>query len=204
MKAVKNKKNSVPKKTKKKSPSATTTKKTAIKKDRGLVIVITGNGKGKTTAAFGQALRAIGQGYNVFVLQFMKGRKYGEFLAAKKYLPNLTIRMSGLDSFVMRDNPAAIDIELAQKGLDVARKAIMSGKYDMVILDEINVALDFKLIDLKDVIKLLKNKPPAINLILTGRYAPAEIIKLADTVSEVQEVKHHYNAGIKDRAGIEY
>jgi len=204
MKAVKNKKNSVPKKTKKKSPSATTTKKPAIKKDRGLVIVITGNGKGKTTAAFGQALRAIGQGYNVFVLQFMKGRKYGEFLAAKKYLPNLTIRMSGLDSFVMRDNPAAIDIELAQKGLDVARKAIMSGKYDMVILDEINVALDFKLIDLKDVIKLLKNKPPAINLILTGRYAPAEIIKLADTVSEVKEIKHHYNAGIKDRAGIEY
>ena len=204
MKAVKNKKNSVPKKTKKKSPSATTTKKPAIKKDRGLVIVITGNGKGKTTAAFGQAMRAIGQGYNVFVLQFMKGRKYGEFLAAKKYLPNLTIRMSGLDSFVMRDNPAAIDIELAQKGLDVARKAIMSGKYDMVILDEINVALDFKLIDLKDVIKLLKNKPPAINLILTGRYAPAEIIKLADTVSEVKEIKHHYNAGIKDRAGIEY
>ena len=204
MKAVKNKKNSVPKKTKKKSPSATTTKKPAIKKDRGLVIVITGNGKGKTTAAFGQALRAIGQGYNVFVLQFMKGRKYGEFLAAKKYLPNLTIRMSGLDSFVMRDNPAAIDIELAQEGLDVARKAIMSGKYDMVILDEINVALDFKLIDLKDVIKVLKNKPPAINLILTGRYAPAEIIKLADTVSEVKEIKHHYNAGIKDRAGIEY
>ena len=204
MKAVKNKKNSVPKKTKKKSPSATTTKKPAIKKDRGLVIVITGNGKGKTTAAFGQALRAIGQGYNVFVLQFMKGRKYGEFLAAKKYLPNLTIRMSGLDSFVMRDNPAAIDIELAQKGLDVARKAIMSGKYDMVILDEINVALDFKLIDLNDVIKVLKNKPPAINLILTGRYAPAEIIKLADTVSEVKEIKHHYNAGIKDRAGIEY
>ena len=171
---------------------------------RGLVQVYTGNGKGKTTAAFGQALRAIGQGYNVFVLQFMKGRKYGEFIAAKKYLPNLTIRMSGLDSFVMRDNPAAIDIELAQKGLDVARKAIMSGKYDMVILDEINVALDFKLIDLKDVIKLLKNKPPAINLILTGRYAPAEIIKLADTVSEVKEIKHHYNAGIKDRAGIEY
>jgi len=204
MKAVKNKKNSVPKKTKKKSPSATTTKKTAIKKDRGLVIVITGNGKGKTTAAFGQALRAIGQGYHVFVLQFMKGRKYGEFIAAKKYLPSLTIKMSGLDNFVMRDNPAAIDIQLAQKGLDAARKAIMSGKYDMVILDEINVALDFKLIDLNEVIDLIKNKPPAINLILTGRYAPAEIIKLADTVSEVKEIKHHYAAGIKDRAGIEY
>jgi cob(I)alamin adenosyltransferase len=179
-------------------------KKPAVKIAKGLVIVITGNGKGKTTAAFGQALRAIGQGYKVFVLQFMKGRKYGEFIAAKKYLPHLTIRMSGLDSFVMRDNPAAIDIELAQKGLDDAQKAINSEKYDMVILDEINVALDFKLIDLQKVIDIINNKPAGIDLILTGRYAPKEIIKLADTVSEIQEVKHHYAAGIKDRAGIEY
>jgi cob(I)alamin adenosyltransferase len=186
---------------KKKSPAV---KKPAIKTTKGLVIVITGSGKGKTTAAFGQALRAIGQNYNVFVLQFMKGRKYGEFIAAEKYLPRLTIQMSGLDSFVMRDNPAAIDIELAQKGLDAARKAIKSGKYDMVILDEINVALDFNLIKLKEVIDLIKKKPPALDLILTGRYAPAKIIKIADTVSEVLEVKHHYNAGIKDRAGIEY
>ena len=145
MKTAKNKKTPVSKTiTKKKSPVV---KKPAIKTAKGLVIVITGNGKGKTTAAFGQALRAIGHGYKVFVLQFMKGRKYGEFIAAEKYLPHLTIRMSGLDSFVMRDNPAAIDIELAQKGLDAAKKAIKSGKYDMVILDEINVALDFKLIN---------------------------------------------------------
>jgi cob(I)alamin adenosyltransferase len=167
-------------------------------------MVITGNGKGKTTAAFGQALRAIGHGYKVFVLQFMKGRKYGEFIAMEKYLPDLTIHMSGLDSFVMRGNPAAIDIEMAQKGLNTARNAIMSGKYDMVILDEINVALDFKLIKLKDVIELIKNKPQNLDLILTGRYAPKEIMKIADTVSEVQEIKHHYKAGIKDRAGIEY
>jgi len=191
-------------KNEKKSAAVKTTKKPAPKKNRGLVIVITGNGKGKTTAAFGQALRAIGQGCKVFVLQFMKGRKYGEFLAAEKYLPRLTIRLSGLDSFVMRNNPAPIDIELAQKGLEAAKKAIMSGKYNMIILDEINVALDFKLIKLRDVISLIKNKPPALDLILTGRYAPEEIIKLADTVSEVHEVKHHYNAGIKDRAGIEY
>ncbi|MGD0170016.1 MAG: cob(I)yrinic acid a,c-diamide adenosyltransferase [Smithella sp.] len=204
MKAVKSKKQDVSKVIKKKSLSVKITKKPAVKKNRGLVMVITGNGKGKTTAAFGQALRAVGQNYNVFVLQFMKGRKYGEFIAAEKYLPRLTIRMSGLDSFVMRDNPAAIDIELAEKGLDTARKAIMSGKYDMVILDEINVALDFKLINLKEVIDLIKNKPPALNLILTGRYAPEGIIKLADTVSEVKEIKHHYAAGVKDRAGIEY
>ena len=188
----------------KKSPGLKTSKKNAVPKQKGLVIVITGNGKGKTTSAFGQALRAIGQGYKVFVLQFMKGRKYGEFIAAEKNLPNITIKMSGLDSFVMRDRPAAIDIEMTRKGLDIARKAITSNKYDMVILDEINVALDFKLVDLKDVMKLIKNKPAHVDLILTGRYAPKEIIKLADTVSDVQEIKHHYNAGIKDRAGIEY
>ena len=202
MKIAKSKKPSVPKAVKKKKSPAV--KKHTIKTAKGLVIVITGNGKGKTTAAFGQALRAVGQGYKVFVQQFMKGRKYGEFIAAEKYIPHLTIRMSGLDSFVMRDNPAAIDIELAQKGLDTAKKAIKSGKYDMIILDEINVALDFKLIALTEVIELIKNKPASIDLILTGRYAPPEIIELADTVSEVQEVKHHYKAGIKDRAGIEY
>ena len=202
MKTAKNKKTPVSKTiTKKKSPVV---KKPAIKTAKGLVIVITGNGKGKTTAAFGQALRAIGQGYKVFVQQFMKGRKYGEFIAAEKYLPHLTIRMAGLDSFVMRDNPAAIDIELAQKGLDVAQKAIKSEKYDMVILDEINVALDFKLIALTEVVELIKNKPENLDLILTGRYAPPEIIELADTVSEIKEVKHHYKAGIKDRTGIEY
>jgi cob(I)alamin adenosyltransferase len=202
MKIAKSKNKSVSKTAKKKKSPAV--KKTAVKSAKGLVVVITGSGKGKTTAAFGQALRAIGQGYRVFVLQFMKGRKYGEFIAAEKYLPHLTIRMSGLDSFVMRDNPAAIDIELAQKGLAAAKKAINSGKYNMVILDEINVALDFKLIALPEVIELIKNKPASLDLILTGRYAPPEIIELADTVSEVKEVKHHYNKGIKDRAGIEY
>ena len=205
MKAVKSKKKPSPKPLKKKKTGASEkTKKIIPKTDRGLVMVITGNGKGKTTAAFGQALRSIGQGYNVFIVQFMKGRKYGEFIAAQKYLPSLTIRRSGLDSFVMRDNPAAIDIEMARKGLDAAQKAIKSGKYDMVILDEANVALDFKLISLPDVIELIKNKPAHLDLILTGRYAPQEIIDLADTVSDIQEIKHHYNKGIKDRAGIEY
>ena len=171
---------------------------------RGLVLVHTGNGKGKTTAAFGQALRAVGQGLRVCVIQFMKGRKYGEFLAAERYPPNLTIHLSGLDSFVMRDKPAPVDIELARKGLDMAREAVSSGNYDMVILDEINVAVDFKLIPLEEVINLIRNKPAALDLVLTGRYAAPEIMELADTVSEVREIKHHYNAGIKDRAGIEY
>ena len=171
---------------------------------KGLIQVYTGNGKGKTTAAFGQALRAIGQGFRVCIIQFMKGRKYGECLAGEKYLPNLTIHLSGLDSFVMRENPAPLDIELARRGLALARKAITSGEYDMVILDELNVAADFKLIPLDEVIDLIKSKPAAVDLILTGRYAPPEVIALADTVSEIREVRHHYTAGIKERAGIEY
>lgn len=171
---------------------------------RGLVIVITGNGKGKTTSAFGQALRAVGQGLKVLIVQFMKGRNYGEFIAAEKYLPRLTIIRTGLDSFVMRDHPAPIDVELAEQGFELAKKAVGSGKYDMVILDEINVAVDFKLIPLADLITLIKDKPASLDLILTGRYAPKAVIKLADTVSEIKEIKHHYAAGIKDRAGIEY
>lgn len=181
-----------------------TEKNPRVEETRGLVMVITGNGKGKTTAAFGQALRAIGQGYKVLIVQFMKGRDYGEFVAAVKYLPRLSIRRFGLDSFVMRDNPAPVDIELARQGLEFAKKAIASGGYNMVILDEINVAVDFKLISAADVVNLIKNKPPAMDLILTGRYAAEEIIKLADTVSEVKEIRHHYQAGIKERAGIEY
>jgi cob(I)alamin adenosyltransferase len=176
----------------------------ARKPARGIVQVYTGNGKGKTTAAFGQALRAIGQGFRVCVIQFMKGRKYGELLTAERSLPNLTIHLSGLDSFVMRENPAPVDIELAREGLELARKAVASGDYDMVILDEINVAVDFKLIPLSGVIDLIRTRPDALDLVLTGRYAAPEIMEIADTVSEIRELKHHYNAGIKDRAGIEY
>ncbi|MDD3249383.1 MAG: cob(I)yrinic acid a,c-diamide adenosyltransferase [Smithellaceae bacterium] len=178
--------------------------KTAAPKNRGLVIVITGDGKGKTTSAFGQALRAVGQGYRVYIMQFMKGRQYGESVAAQKYLPGLTVRHSGLDSFVMRDNPAPVDIELARKGFELAKKAIASGLYDMVILDEINVAVDFKLISLAELISVITSRPPGLDLILTGRYAAKEVIRLADTVSEIKDIKHHYAAGIKGRAGIEY
>ncbi len=170
----------------------------------GLVMVITGNGKGKTTAAFGQALRAIGHGYRVCLFQFMKGRKYGEVLAAEKYLPAITIHQCGKDGFVMRDNPAQADVEMAHDGWEQAKTAIFSGDYDMVILDEINVALDFKLLDIDDIIDTIKNRPEKLDIILTGRYAPQAVMNLADTVSEIGEIRHHYNAGIKDRAGIEH
>ncbi|MEY8001351.1 cob(I)yrinic acid a,c-diamide adenosyltransferase [Clostridium sp. Mt-5] len=170
----------------------------------GLVMVVTGNGKGKTTSAFGQALRAIGHGYKVFIIQFMKGRKYGEIIAAEKYLPDLTIVQCGLDSFVMKDNPAPVDIDLAQQGFEKAKEAVKSKEYNLVILDEINVAVNFNLISEQDVIDLIKQKPPELNLLLTGRYASDKIEEIADMVSDITEVKHHYNAGIKGQAGIEY
>jgi cob(I)alamin adenosyltransferase len=171
---------------------------------RGLVMLITGNGKGKTTSSFGQALRAIGQGYSVCILQFMKGRKYGEVIAGEKYLPGLRIYQFGLDSFVMRNNPAPVDVEMARQGLEKAKEIIASGEYNMVILDEINVAVDFKLIPEEEVLNMVKNKPAELDLLLSGRYASDKLKEIADLVSEVNEIKHHYNAGIKDRAGIEY
>jgi cob(I)alamin adenosyltransferase len=172
---------------------------------RGLVLVYTGDGKGKTTAAIGQALRTIGHGNKVLVVQFMKGKKYGEVLAAEKYLSDyLMMIQSGLDSFVMKNNPAPVDIELARQGLSLAKKAMVSGEYQMIILDEINVALDFKLIPIAEVVEMIQTKPAPLDLVLTGRYAPAEIIALADTVSEIKEIKHHYTQGIKEKAGIEF
>jgi cob(I)alamin adenosyltransferase len=173
--------------------------------NRGLVLVYTGDGKGKTTAAIGQAVRSLGHGNKVLIIQFMKGKKYGEVLAAEKYLADrLTTVQCGLDSFVMKNDPAPVDIELARQGLALAKKAVASGDYQMVVLDEINVALDFKLVELKEVIEIIKTKPASLDLVLTGRYAPAEVIELADMVSEIREIKHHYAQGIKERAGIEY
>ncbi|MDD2585865.1 MAG: cob(I)yrinic acid a,c-diamide adenosyltransferase [Syntrophomonadaceae bacterium] len=177
---------------------------TATMAKRGLVMVITGNGKGKTTAAFGQALRAVGQGYRVCIIQFMKGRKYGEVLAIEKHLPGITFYQFGLDSFVMRDNPAPVDVELARQGFEKAKEVIGSGEYNMVILDEINVAVDFNLIPEEEMLSLTRSKPAELDLLLTGRYASDKLKEIADLVSEVTEIKHHYNAGIKDRAGIEY
>lgn len=176
-----------------------------LKDRKGLIQVYTGNGKGKTTAALGLALRSIGHGYKVFMLQFMKGNEnYGEIIAAGKYLPNLTIVQSGLKTFVSKENPAKADINMALDGLELARKAILENDYDMVILDEINVALGFKLISLEDVMELIKCKPPRMELVLTGRYAPKEIMDLSDLVSEVTLVKHPYYQGVEARKGIEY
>lgn len=174
-------------------------------KRRGMVHVYTGDGKGKTTAALGLALRVIGHGGKVFMLQFMKGSKnYGEIKAAEKYLPDLTIVQSGQESFVSKEKPAEIDIRLALEGLALAKKVVAENYYDLVILDEINVALDFKLVPLKDVLELIKNKPEEMELVLTGRYAPREIIEMGDVVSNVTLVNHPYYHGVEARQGIEF
>jgi len=169
----------------------------------GIVMLFTGNGKGKTTAAVGAAVRAAGHGMRVFMIQFMKGRFYGE-LSAAEHLPNLTIEQYGRDEFVDPRNPDPIDVELAGKGWERAEQLVRSGESRLIVLDEINVAVSFGLVPLERVVDLVRTRPAGIDMILTGRYAPAELIELADTVTEMKEVKHHFNSGIAMRKGIEY
>jgi cob(I)alamin adenosyltransferase len=167
-----------------------------------LIQVYTGDGKGKTTAALGLALRAAGAGLKVYICQFLKGRYYCELTALKK-LGGIKIEQFGTGCFI-RKNPTQKDIELAKVGFKAAQQAILGKRYDVIILDEINIALKLKLLELKDVISLIKNIPPDTELILTGRSAPPEIIKLADLVSFIHDRKHYYKKGVRARKGIEY
>ena len=172
-----------------------------MKKHFGYVHVYTGNGKGKTTAAFGLAIRAAGNGYRTSIGQFLKGVKYGE-LEIERFTNGLVkVRQFGKPDFVHKITEE--DKILAKKGFEECKKAIFSGKYHIVILDEINVAIYFKLIDTKDVVELLKTRPEGVEIVLTGRYAPEELIKMADLVTEMKEVKHYYQKGIEAREGIE-
>lgn len=170
---------------------------------KGLIHIYTGNGKGKTTAAMGLALRAVGAGLLVHMVQFMKGRRYSEIDAIEK-ITGFTVKQFGRDEFVSKKNPAQIDIDFARDGLKYAKDAASSGRYDVVILDEINVAVDFNLIALADVLALIKNKNEETELILTGRYAPKEFIDAADLVTEMKEIKHPYQRGIDARKGIDW
>jgi len=171
---------------------------------KGLVQVYTGDGKGKTSAAFGLALRAIGRGLRVYVIQFIKGGfDYGELYAVKN-LPNLKLKAFGHGKFVTQVPPRKEDVELAKKAFTLAKRVVESGKYDVVILDEINVAIHLELLNLNEVVRLVKNKPKGVELVLTGRYASGEIIENADLVTEMKEIKHPYRKGVKPRRGIEY
>jgi cob(I)alamin adenosyltransferase len=166
-----------------------------------MIQVYTGCGKGKTTAALGLALRASGAGLNVYIGQFMKGKHYSELNSVKK-VPNIKLEQFGAACFI-RKVPKEKDKEMAKSGLQSVQKAIASGKFDMVILDEVNVALHLQLLQSEDIIRLIKNTPRRLELVLTGRYASPEIIKLADLVSEIKEVKHYYRKGTRARRGIE-
>ncbi|HUT67275.1 MAG TPA: cob(I)yrinic acid a,c-diamide adenosyltransferase [Dehalococcoidales bacterium] len=174
------------------------------KNGMGLVQIFTGNGKGKTTAALGTILRAAGHGIKVFIVFFMKGDyEYGEFSALLK-LPNVEIYKSGFRQFTDPLNIKPEEIEQAKSALAAARKAVLSGDYGLVVLDEVNVALEYKLIELDEVIKLIEDKPPHVELILTGRYADNRLIEIADLVTEMIKVKHPFDKGVKARKGIEY
>ena len=167
----------------------------------GYIQIYTGNGKGKTTAALGISLRAVCAGNKVFIGQFMKGQDYSE-LKACKYLPSLIIEQFGNVNFIS-GKPSEEDISNAGKGLLRMKEVLKSGKYDMVIFDEINTALFFKLLTAEEVLSALDLKPYKTEVILTGRYAPQEIIDRADLVTEMREVKHYYNEGVGARTGIE-
>lgn len=171
--------------------------------ERGCVQVYTGNGKGKTTAALGLALRAVGRGLKVCMFQFIKGGgKYGEHLAAEKLAPLLTIIQTGRPGWV-NTKDITEDRRTAQQALVQARELLISGEYDLFICDEINGSVGFGLIDVEQVLELISSKPEKTELVLTGRNADERIIEAADLVTEMREIKHYYKAGVPARTGIE-
>ncbi|WP_110956124.1 cob(I)yrinic acid a,c-diamide adenosyltransferase [Anaerosinus massiliensis] len=172
---------------------------------QGLLIVHTGNGKGKTTAALGLALRAWGNGYKTLILQFIKGSwKYGELKALQQLSPGIVIQQMG-EGFSQKDHDdKEKHIAAAKKTLEIAKREIISGSWDMIILDELNYALKFGLIQLEPVMDLIALKSNNLHLVITGREAREEIIACADLVTEMKEIKHPYKQGVKAQKGIEF
>lgn len=174
------------------------------KLEKGFVQIYTGNGKGKSTAAIGQAVRAAGFGLKTYFAQFMKEYPYSELISLKHLSEWITIKQFGGDEFVYRKElPGKVELDKANKGLQTAKEKMQSGDYDLIILDEAIVAIYFKLIETKKLIDIIKAKPENVELILTGRYCPDELIEMADLVTEMNEVKHYYEKGITSRRGIE-
>lgn len=171
---------------------------------KGYIQVYSGDGKGKTTAALGQAFRSIGRGLKVFIVQFMKAPdSAGEHFSAQAFKEKLTIKPMGRPGFIHPQRLKPEDRMKAQAALEEARAAMLSQEYDVVVLDEVNIAVYFSLLEVQELVKLLDEKPPQVELILTGRNAHPDIIAKADLVSEVKEIKHYYQQGIKAREGIE-
>ncbi len=172
--------------------------------EKGYVQVYTGDGKGKTTAALGLALRAAGHGLRTYIGQFMKGRPYGELEALRAH-PLITVEQYGdPNCWVRRDQITPEQVAMARRGLERAREAMLSGRYDIVVLDEVNVALWFGLLTLEEVMAFLDQRPEGVEVILTGRRAPQELIDRADLVTEMREIKHYYQQGVLARDGIEW
>ncbi len=171
----------------------------------GYIHIYTGDGKGKTTSALGLAFRAVGHNYRVFMIQFMKGCiEYGELETARRLAPYMTIVQMGRDTFVNRENPDPVDIDWAQKGVALAREVMEKNEVDILILDEINVAVDYGLVSLEQAIELMEKKPKDMELVMTGRYAHPELVKRAHLVTEMVEIKHYYSLlGVDAREGIE-
>lgn len=169
---------------------------------QGYVQVYTGDGKGKTTAALGLALRAAGAGLKVFIGQFIKSADYNEIKALKRFAGQITLEQFGRGCFI-RGNPCQADVDVARQALEAIGAALTSGQYDVVIADEANVAFGCQLISEADLIALIDSRPPNVELVLTGRNAPPAVIERADLVTEMKAVKHYYEKGILARDGIE-
>ncbi len=171
---------------------------------RGFVQVYTGNGKGKTTAALGLAMRAVGAGLRVYFVQFMKDFPYSELNILRTWHPQLVLQRFGNDDFVLRKEPPsdALKAEMRQ-ALDAVRRTMQSGEFDLIVLDEILVSIHFQLFRTQQVHEFIQARPPQVELILTGRYCPQEIIQAADLVTEMKEIKHYYQQGVLARKGIE-
>jgi len=169
---------------------------------KGYVQVYTGDGKGKTTAAIGLAIRAVGAGLKVFIGQFVKNMYYNELKPLQKFYPNIMVKQYGKSCFIY-NKPTEEDIQAARKGFEEIERIIKSGEYDVVILDEANIAIYYGLIPLEEFLRLIDEKSGKVELVFTGRKAPDELLEKAQLVTEMKEIKHYYNNGVEAREGIE-
>jgi cob(I)alamin adenosyltransferase len=177
---------------------------TMDKLNKGYIQIYTGNGKGKTTAAIGQAVRAAGFGLKTYIVQFMKEFPYNELNSLKHLKEWITIEQFGGDEFVYKkEPPGKNEIDKAHRGLAAAKAKMLSGKYDIIILDEVCVSIFFGLFSDEEILTFIKQKPENVELILTGRYCPEKLLDKADLVTEMNEVKHYYQEGVMSRKGIE-
>jgi len=171
--------------------------------EQGYFQIFTGDGKGKTTAALGLAMRASGAGLKVYIGQFIKSMEYHEVAVIRKRFPEIKLQLYGIEGCIIDRDPDQCDIKAARDGYSKAMAAVKSGSYDLVILDEITIAIYFKLISAEEALTLAAQRSPGTELVFTGRYAPKELIDAADLVTEMKEIKHYYSKGIEARDGIE-